>query len=68
MKSDDMDYLYYLVDTISLTIAMIFSLSQAYAAVMSGQSYLKEITLVGVAWFLRYIYLIFYFVTKFALV
>jgi len=66
-KSDTLntsDYIFYIIDTISLCMALILSLTNAYLAITSGKSYFKELSLVVLSGLFKYLYLIFYGVTK----
>lgn len=64
-KKDHLDYLYYLSDSVALVIALLFSATEAYTAYSIGQPYLIKLLLVGVAWFFRYLYIVWYTATKF---
>jgi len=62
-----LDYLFYLTDTIALIIALLFSATEAYTAYTTGQPFLIKVGLMGLAWFFRYVYIIYYTVSKFFL-
>ena len=62
-KSNMTDYLFYLIDLIALVIAMVFSLTEAYSVETSQLLY--KIPLVLLSVFFKYIYLIYYGVTKY---
>ena len=57
------DYLYYLIDLVALVLALTFSLAEAYSAETTQLIY--KIPLVILAALFKYIYLMYYAITKF---
>lgn len=62
-NSEATDYLFYLIDLISMIVALIFSLSDAYAAETSMLIYKIPLVLLSLAF--KYIYLGYYALTRF---
>lgn len=63
--SDKYDYLYYVIDMVAMVLALIFSLTDAYAAGASQLVY--KIPLVVLSVLFKYIYLTYYAVMQFLL-
>lgn len=59
------DYIYYVVNVVTFVIAMIFSLADAYGGGWAALPYNGP--LVVLAFFFKFIYLLYYAVAKFAL-
>lgn len=59
------DYIYYIINVVAFVIAMIFSLSDAYGG--GQEALLYNGPLVALAFFFKFIYLLYYAVMKFAM-
>jgi hypothetical protein len=59
------DYVFYLVDMVSAVIAIIFSVTDAYAG--GTDQMIVKVPLMGLSLLFKYVYLVYYAVAKFAL-
>ena len=61
MREEDMDYLYYIIDIVALTLALVFAMSELYTVYGSGLDLvIRKGALVLLAFFFKYIYLLYY--------
>jgi len=61
MREEDMDYLYYIIDLVALTLALVFAGSELYTVYGTGMyETLRKFGLFLIAFFFKYVYLLYY--------
>lgn len=67
MNEETKDYIYYIIDTVVLIIAIIFSVTETYGAYVTAgiSAALYKVPLILLSVLLKYVYLLYYVIMKF---